>query len=131
MHTKAGELKADLVVLGLGVQPNAELAGAAGIDLGSSGAIAVDRRQRTSHDEVWAAGDCAESFHLVSQRPVHMALGTVANRQGRVAGINIGGGYATFPGVVGTAVTKICATEIARTGLNEREATAPDSTGRR
>jgi NADPH-dependent 2,4-dienoyl-CoA reductase/sulfur reductase-like enzyme len=58
----------------------------------------------------------------VSRRPVHIALGTVANRQGRVAGINLGGGYATFAGVVGTAVTKICATEVARTGLNEREA---------
>ena len=54
----------------------------------------------------------AESFHLVSRRRVHIALGTVANRQARVAGINIGGGYATFPGVVGTAVTKVCSTEV-------------------
>ena len=71
---------------------------------------------------VWAAGDCAESFHLVSRRPVHIALGTVANKQGRVAGINLGGGYATFPGVIGTAITKICDLEVARTGLSEREA---------
>ena len=70
---------------------------------------------------MWAAGDCCESFHLVSRQRVHIALGTVANRQGRVAGINIGGGYATFPGVVGTAITKVCATEVARTGLNEKE----------
>jgi NADPH-dependent 2,4-dienoyl-CoA reductase/sulfur reductase-like enzyme len=70
---------------------------------------------------IWAAGDCAESFHLVSRRPVFIALGTVANRHGRVAGINIGGGYATFPGVIGTAVTKVCKLEIARTGLQERE----------
>ena len=76
----------------------------------------------TSVDGVWAAGDCAESFHLVSRRPVHVALGTVANRQGRVAGINIGGGYATFPGVVGTAVTRVCSTEVGRTGLTETEA---------
>ena len=101
-------IPADLVVLGLGVTPNSELAEAAGIELGARGAISVDRRQRTSVDGVWAAGDCAESFHLVSRRPVHVALGTVANRQGRVAGINIGGGYATFPGVLGTAVTKVC-----------------------
>jgi NADPH-dependent 2,4-dienoyl-CoA reductase/sulfur reductase-like enzyme len=73
---------------------------------------------------VWAAGDCAQSFHRVSQSWVHIALGTVANRQGRVAGINLGGGYATFPGVVGTAVSKVCATEVARTGLNEAEADA-------
>ncbi|MGH9118012.1 MAG: FAD-dependent oxidoreductase [Acidimicrobiales bacterium] len=124
VHTAAGELPADVVVLGLGVQPNAELAGDAGIELGPTGAIAVDRRQRTRTEHVWAAGDCAGSFHLVSRRPVHIALGTVANRQGRVAGVNLGGGYATFGGVVGTAVTKICATEVARTGLNEREARA-------
>ncbi len=70
---------------------------------------------------MWAAGDCCESFHLVSRRHVHVALGTVANKQGRVAGINLGGGYATFPGVVGTAVTKVCSTEVARTGLTEHE----------
>jgi len=122
VHTTEGALPADLVVLGLGVRPNSELAEAAGLELGARHSIRVDRRQRASVDGVWAAGDCAESFHLVSQRPVHVALGNVANRQGRVAGINIGGGYATFPGVVGTAITKVCSTEVARTGLTEREA---------
>jgi NADPH-dependent 2,4-dienoyl-CoA reductase/sulfur reductase-like enzyme len=122
VHTADGDICADLVVLGLGVDPNVELARDAGIELGPSGAIVVDRRQRTRTEHVWAAGDCAESFHRVSRRPVHIALGTIANRHGRVAGINLGGGYATFAGVVGTAVTKICATEVARTGLNEREA---------
>ena len=111
-------------MLGLGVSPNVTLAVDAGIDVGPSGAIAVDRRQATSADGVWAAGDCCESHHLVSDRKVHIALGTHANKQARVAGTNIGGGYATFPGVVGTAVTKICDTEVARTGLNEREAGA-------
>lgn len=119
-----GELAADLVVLGIGVTPNGELAADAGIAVGDRGAISVDRRQQTSVEGVWAAGDCAESFHLVRRRPVHIALGTVANRHGRVAGTNIGGGYATFPGVVGTAVTKLCATEIGRTGLTEAEAEA-------
>lgn len=122
VHTDAGPLPADLVVLGLGVAPNSTLAAAAGIDTGVKGAIRVDARQRTSVDGVWAAGDCCESFHLVARRPVHIALGTVANKQGRVAGINLGGGYARFPGVVGTAITKVCETEVARTGLNEREA---------
>lgn len=120
----SGELAADLVVLGIGVTPNAELARDAGVATGDRGAIRVDRRQRTSVEGVWAAGDCCESHHLVLDRPVHVALGTVANRQGRVAGINIGGGYATFPGVVGTAITRLCSIEIARTGLNEAEATA-------
>jgi NADPH-dependent 2,4-dienoyl-CoA reductase/sulfur reductase-like enzyme len=117
-----GSLPADLVVLGIGVGPNAELAVGAGIATGAGGAIAVDRRQRTGTDGVWAAGDCAESFHLVAGHRVHLALGTIANKQGRVAGINLGGGYATFAGVVGTAVTRICELEIARTGLHERQA---------
>lgn len=124
VHTPVGPLAADLVVLGLGVAPNTELAAAAGLDTGPSGALVVDPRQRTSHEAAYAAGDCCESFHLISRRPVHIALGTVANKQGRVAGINLGGGYATFPGVVGTAVTKICNTEVARTGLDEKECRA-------
>lgn len=123
VRTAAGPLPADLVVLGMGVVPNGELAGAAGLEVGSRGAIRVDRRQRTSADGVWAAGDCSESYHLVSRRHTHVALGTVANKQARVAGINAAGGYATFPGVVGTAITRICDTEVARTGVNEEEAT--------
>jgi NADPH-dependent 2,4-dienoyl-CoA reductase/sulfur reductase-like enzyme len=122
VQTPAGEVPADLVILGLGVEPDSSLAASAGLDTGVAGAIAVDRRQRTSAEGVWAAGDCCQSVHVVSGRPVHQALGTVANKQGRVAGINIGGGYATFPGVAGTAVTRICRLEIGRTGLSEREA---------
>jgi NADPH-dependent 2,4-dienoyl-CoA reductase/sulfur reductase-like enzyme len=122
VSTASGDLVVDLVVLGLGVTPNSELAGAAGIALGARNAIRVDRRQRTSAEGVWAAGDCCESFHRVTGRGVHVALGTVANRHARVAGINLGGAYATFPGVIGTAVTRVCSTEIGRTGLTEREA---------
>jgi NADPH-dependent 2,4-dienoyl-CoA reductase/sulfur reductase-like enzyme len=114
-------LPADLVILGLGVRPNSELAAAAGIPLGAKGSIRVNDRMQTEVAGIWAAGDCAESFHLVSRKPIYIALGTVANRHGRVAGINLGGGYATFPGVVGTAVTKICRLEVARTGLQEKE----------
>jgi len=115
-------IETDLVVLGLGARPNAELAEAAGISIGPSGAIAVDRRMRTDAEGVWAAGDCAEKFHRVSHKPVAIALGTHANKEGRTAGINIGGGYETFPGVIGTAVTKVCSLEVARTGLKEQEA---------
>jgi NADPH-dependent 2,4-dienoyl-CoA reductase/sulfur reductase-like enzyme len=71
---------------------------------------------------VWAAGDCAESFHLITQKQAHIALGTVANKQGLVAGINISGGNAEFPGVLGTAITKFNEMEISRTGLSEKEA---------
>jgi NADPH-dependent 2,4-dienoyl-CoA reductase/sulfur reductase-like enzyme len=114
-------IPADIVILGLGVRPNTELAERAGIALGVRKAIKVNDRMQTEIPGVWAAGDCAESFHLVSRRPVHIALGTIANKQGRVAGINLGGGYATFPGVLGTAVSKICDVEVARTGLQEKE----------
>jgi NADPH-dependent 2,4-dienoyl-CoA reductase/sulfur reductase-like enzyme len=123
--TQSGrELPADLVVLGLGVSPNVRLAQEAGIPLGTSGGIAVDARMRTQVDGVWSAGDCVESLHRLSGQRLVVALGTHANKQGRVAGINIGGGYATFPGVIGTAITKICDTEAARTGLSSREAEA-------
>jgi len=122
--TSRRTIPADIVLLGLGVAPNVELAEAAGVPIGPSGAIAVDRRMRTGAEEVWAAGDCAEKFHRVSRSPVSIALGTHANKEGRVAGINLGGGYASFPGVIGTAVSKLCDTEVGRTGLNEDEAGA-------
>ena len=120
--TDERRLPADIVVLGLGTKPNVSVAESAGVEVGPSGGIAVDQQMQTSIEGVWSAGDCAEKFHLVSRTPVSIALGTHANKEGRVAGINIGGGYATFPGVVGTAVSKVCDLEVARTGLNEREA---------
>ena len=120
--TAARTLPADIVVLGLGVEPNVDLAREAGIPIGPSGGICVDRQMRTQVDSVWSAGDCAEKWHRVSRRAVVIPLGTHANKEGRVAGINIGGGYETFPGVIGTAVSKICDLEIARTGLKEAEA---------
>lgn len=121
--TDAGDVPADVVVLGLGVRPNTRLAADAGLPLGHTGAVRTDLRMRVPGVAgVYAAGDCVETVHLVSGRPVYVPLGTHANKQGRVAGINIGGGYATFPGVVGTAVTKICDLEVGRTGLREAEA---------
>ena len=123
VRTAAGRLfPADLVILGLGVRPNVQLAEAAGISLGPSGAITVDRRMHTQTEHVWAAGDCVESRHVLTHRPVNVALGTHANKQGRVAGDNIGGAYAAFHGVLGTAVTKVAHTEVARTGLSTHEA---------
>jgi NADPH-dependent 2,4-dienoyl-CoA reductase/sulfur reductase-like enzyme len=122
--TDNGPIPADLVILGLGVRPDSALAAEAGIETGVHGAIVVDRRQRTSAEGVWAAGDCCQSMHLVSGAPTYEPLGTVANKQARVAGINLSGGYATFPGVVGTAITRLCDLEIACTGLNQAQATA-------
>jgi NADPH-dependent 2,4-dienoyl-CoA reductase/sulfur reductase-like enzyme len=127
--TPDGPLPADIVVLGLGVRPNTALARDSGIPLGVTGGVRTDLRMRVVGpsgplDGLWAAGDCVQTTHLISGQPVHVPLGTHANKQGRVAGINIGGGYATFPGVIGTAVTKVCDLEVARTGLTEKEATA-------
>jgi NADPH-dependent 2,4-dienoyl-CoA reductase/sulfur reductase-like enzyme len=122
--TPAGTIPADIVVLGTGARPRSELARDAGITIGPTGGIATDDHQRTSADGVFAAGDCVETRHLVSGAPVAIALGTHANKQGRVVGINTTGGDAVFPGVIGTAVTKLCDFEVGRTGLSEREAEA-------
>jgi NADPH-dependent 2,4-dienoyl-CoA reductase/sulfur reductase-like enzyme len=121
IQTNKRHLPANLVILGMGSKPNTSLAGSAGIELGVKGAIRVNEFMQTNVDQVWAAGDCAESFHLVSKTQVHIALGTIANKQGLVAGTNISGGRLAFPGVVGTAVSKICKYEVARTGLLEKE----------
>jgi NADPH-dependent 2,4-dienoyl-CoA reductase/sulfur reductase-like enzyme len=119
--TDQREIPGDLVVLGLGVRPNSSLARQAGIPLGVKDGVRVDDRMQTHVKNIWSAGDCVESFHLVSKKPFYVALGTVANKQGRVAGINIGGGNADFPGAVGTAISKICQVGVARTGLQQKE----------
>ena len=120
--TESRNLPADVVVLGLGVKANADLADEAGIAVGSAGGVEVNQQMETSAPGVWAAGDCAEKFHRITHKPVVIPLGTHANKEGRVAGMNIGGAYATFPGVIGTAVSKVCDLEVARTGLQEQEA---------
>ena len=113
-----GSYEADLVVLGLGMGPEVALAKDAGLTLGVTGAIDVRRNQRSrSHPEVFAAGDCAQTFHRITGEPAHVALGTHANKQGRVAGSVIGGRAARFAGVLGTAMTKVGDLEVARTGL--------------
>ncbi len=119
-----GSAPADLVLLALGVRPAAGLAAAAGLRLGAAGAIEVDLHQQTSHPDVFAAGDCAQTRHLVTGSPAYIPLGTTANKQGRVAGANAAGGNEEFPGVVGTRVVAIFGLEAARTGLTEAEAAA-------
>lgn len=124
--TDQGCYEADAVVLAMGGKPNTELAEAAGCAVGSSGALVVDGRMRTTVPGIWAAGDVVESVDLVADRRVNVQLGTHANKQGKVAGIDIAAhpddGDAVFPGVVGTAVTRLCKWDVARTGLTEREA---------
>ena len=87
--------------------------------MGPSGGIAVDSRMRTHAAVVGPPATAPSRCHRLSGQRVVVALGTHANKQGRVAGINLGGGYATFPGVIGTAVTKVSDVEVARTGLTK------------
>ncbi len=129
--SEAGRHPAQLVVVATGLRPNVELAESAGIALGPTGAIAVDDGMRTNVASLFAAGDCAETTHLLTGRPAWIPLGTTANKQGRVAGENAAGllgsnsgGHARFHGVVGTMVTQICGLECARTGLSQRESEA-------
>ena len=123
VRTADETIDADHVVIGVGAKPLVDLAAAAGLQIGDSGALRVDDHQRCpGHDGVFAAGDCAESHHRVLDRPVNIQLGTHANKQGRIAGANATGGDVRFPGVIGTAVSKICRYEVGRTGISEREA---------
>jgi NADPH-dependent 2,4-dienoyl-CoA reductase/sulfur reductase-like enzyme len=123
VRASAGTYPADHVVIGTGARPAVALAAEAGLQVGDSGALRVDDRQRCpGHEGVFAAGDCAESHHRVLDRQVNIQLGTHANKQGRIAGTNATGGDEHFPGVIGTAVSKICRYEVARTGIGEREA---------
>jgi len=119
------KLPADLVVLAIGIRPNVELAEQGGIALGPTGAIAVDPRMETNVKDVFAAGDCAESFHRLTRAPVWEPLGDIANLQGRVAGENAAGGNARFPGVLGTGIFKTFDLNVGLTGLSE--ATARES----
>ncbi|MER5445110.1 FAD-dependent oxidoreductase [Streptomyces sp. NPDC002766] len=121
--TQDAEYPADVVVLGIGVRPETSLAAAAGLPLGAHRGLLTDLAMRVrGHENIWSGGDCVEVLDLVSGQERHIALGTHANKHGQVIGTNVGGGYATFPGVVGTAVSKVCDLEIARTGLREKDA---------
>ncbi|MEV6386712.1 FAD-dependent oxidoreductase [Nocardia xishanensis] len=123
--TAEGDYPADVVVLGIGVRPETTLARAAGLPLGEHGGLLTDLSMRVrGHEDIWAGGDCVEVLDLVSGRNRHIPLGTHANKHGQIIGAGVGGGYATFPGVVGTAVSKVCDLEVARTGLREKDARA-------
>jgi NADPH-dependent 2,4-dienoyl-CoA reductase/sulfur reductase-like enzyme len=116
-----GRYEADLVMLAAGVRPQSALAKEAGIKLGVKGAIAVDAGMRTNVPGVFAAGDCAEAFHLLLNQPSYLPLGTTANKQGRVAGTNAAGGDVSFGGIVGTSITKAFGLGIGVTGLTEKK----------
>lgn len=116
------EIAADLIVLGAGLKPCVELAAEAGVELGRTGAIRVTDRAETNLHGVFAAGDCAETNHLVTGRPVWIPLGTTANKTGRVAGANATGRRERFPGVLGTSIVRVCGLGVAFTGLSTESA---------
>jgi NADPH-dependent 2,4-dienoyl-CoA reductase/sulfur reductase-like enzyme len=120
--TDDGRFEADLVLVAAGVRPNVELARTGGLRIGDTGATWVNQQQQTSHEAVWAAGDCAEAYHRVLRRNTWFPLGTTANKQGRIAGANVVGAVQRFSGIVGTCGFMVFDLEVARSGLGEEEA---------
>ncbi len=120
--TEKGDFPAEMVIMGVGVRPNVKLAREAGLEIGPTGAIRVDDHMRTSDPDVYAAGDCVEVTDLLTGEPAYVPLGSTANKQGRVAAVNICGGDDRFPGVVGTTVCKVFDYTVGRAGLTEKRA---------
>lgn len=115
-------LQTDLVLVATGVEPRTELAVQTGIETGTQGAIRVTRSMETNIPDVYAAGDCVETWHRLLQRPTYLPLGTTSHKQGRVAGANALGHKALFAGTLGTQVVKVFNLVAARTGLRDNEA---------
>ena len=122
VQTVSREIKADVVLMSLGIRPQVELAKQTGLRIGETGAIWVNEKMETSVEGVYAGGDCAETTHLITGKRVWIPLGSTANKQGRVVGTNACGGNATFPGVMGTTVFKTFEFNVAKIGLSMREA---------
>lgn len=121
--TSSGKkIDADFVLLSLGIKPEVTLAKKAGIEIGETGAIAVNERMETSEEDIYAAGDCAETINLLTDEKAWVPMGSTANKQGRVAGENAGGGNNHHFGVFKTAITKIFDYTVAQTGIDENEA---------
>ncbi len=118
VETTEGFIPGDLVLLAVGIRPNTLLAQSFGVALGPTGAIATDQRMRTNLPRVYAAGDVAESHHLLLGRPTWLPLGDVANKHGRTAGSAIAGREARFKGVVGTSIFKVFDLGVGMTGLS-------------
>ncbi len=112
----------DLVILAAGIQPNAELARKAGLEIGVTGGIKTNERLQTSDPDIYAAGDCVESIHRITGQPCHTPFGSIANKQGRVVAINLCGGSDMFPPVLNSIACQVFDYSIACTGLTEFEA---------
>ncbi|MCF6159301.1 MAG: dehydrogenase [wastewater metagenome] len=115
-------LPADIVILSVGIKPNTKLAQDAGIKIGVTSAIEVNERMETNIPDVYAAGDCAESTHLITGKPAWVPLGSTAAKMGRVAAVNAAGGHDTLKGILGTLIVKVFEMNVGKVGLSEREA---------
>ncbi|MEK5330403.1 MULTISPECIES: FAD-dependent oxidoreductase [unclassified Lysinibacillus] len=122
IKTDKGTLDTDLVIVASGIKPNTQFLDGTNIVLAKNGAIVVNRHLETSVENIYAAGDCATHFHIVKERLDYVPLGTTANKQGRLAGLNMSGKFAPFRGIVGTSILKFFDLTIATTGINERTA---------
>ncbi len=117
------EIATDMVLVAVGSVPNTELGRSIGIDTGIKGALKVNLKMETNIADVYAAGDCVETWHRILKSYTYLPLGTIAHKQGRIAGENAVGGHKEFAGTLGTQSVKILDKVVARTGFNEAEAT--------
>jgi NADPH-dependent 2,4-dienoyl-CoA reductase/sulfur reductase-like enzyme/rhodanese-related sulfurtransferase len=124
VKSTAGDFDTDIVILSIGVKPNAKIAAEAGIELGTTGAIKVDKYMQTNIKDVFAAGDCAENVNLVTNLPAWYPMGSTSNKTGRIAGNNVVNvdNMDSLEGVLGTTVVKLFEINAAKTGLSERDA---------
>ena len=123
IRTKSGNvIETDLVILATGVRPNVHLAESIGVNIGHSGAIAVNNRMQTNLPNVYAVGDVAESYSLITGKSLYRPLGSTANKMGRIAGDVITGGALEHRGILGTAILRVFDLAVGQTGMNETEA---------
>jgi NADH oxidase (H2O2-forming) len=116
------KIEADLFISAFGVRANTKLAVEAGIPLGDARAIKTNGRMETEVKDIYAVGDCAEAPNIITHKPMCAQLGTIAVRQGKVAGTNAGGDYSQFSGVLASAVTMLFEIQVGNTGLTETAA---------
>jgi len=115
-------LEGEMILVAVGIKPNSQLAAEAGLDLGPSQSISVDKALKTSDDHIYAAGDCADAYHVITGEKTWIPLALRANRAGWAVADNVIGKGAELPGIVGTAVFKVFDMQVARTGLNVAQA---------
>ena len=125
VHTSSGKtFETDIVIVSTGIKPNTELAKKIGVELGKSGAIKVNNKMESSIPDIYAIGDCAESYSLLTGNQAYIPLGSTANKMGRIAGDVITGGDLTFRGILGSCIVKVFDMAVGKTGFSEKEALA-------